>query len=1575
RFTSPLATNAVVGTNNFYAGFGGRRLLSRVELSSDRTKATLFYLEPLPGSTRVVAVFDGTALTDFLGRPLDADGDGQSGGSEVIAFDTLSLTPLTGTAVVGRVFASELMPGGDTGTNAVNRPLEGVTITVDGREQDLRTTTDAMGNFTLTPVPPGRFFVKIDGRTAKASVYPSGAYYPYVGKAWDAVAGRTNNLAGGTGDIFLPLITAGTLQSVSLTQDTPVALPSEVLASNPALAGVSITVPANSLFSDDGTRGGKVGIAPVPPDRLPGPLPPGLQPPIVITVQTDGPLNFDRPAPVCFPNLPDPVLGTPLPAGSQQELISFNHKKGIWEDVGSMTVSADGRFICTDPGVGILQPGWHGVAPKPDGPPPPEDPCGGGPKPKAALASYSPGLVRRGDLEAIGLHKGACLSCKPDEHARQLCFELCQFLAAICHDKNRRDHLKNKRICDKKGKESGTFAEVACSQEENDRYGRQDVECTQKTGSCLKACRQCWTSDSESVMGTSRSPTEARAFQATALGPESESLRELILGLIDQARAILAPYIEKGNAPAPEARAQADALYEQADRLAGGDAAAFLEIHAIELERQMSQLESQVGPPTQGPPSYPVRYVADILRPNGLLYLRGETAPFGQYSVFVPRDGRLLSVSFYDPHTEGFDQIQRNSRPEARYALDAFSLRPLSAEAIDSDHDGLPDVVEAVYGTDPGKADTDGDGIPDGAEVENGTNPLDGLPTQTGIIATARTPGPAVDVCVANDLVILAELDKGVSIFNIFNGMNPILVAQVPTPGNAQRVAVTGNFVAVAQPDFGLSIIDVSTPASARIVQHLGIAGAQAVVAGESTAYVGLDSGMIVAVDLVTGKLGDRISVINAVWDLALNGDYLYALTDDALVAISRAGGAFALAGSASSPFFAAPNRRLFVGGGIAYAIHNKGYNTFGLGDPSNPALIKSSNTAQFGWKQIVPNGSGLGLAAVGPNLIDDGPHDISLYDLSRPSNTDVFVTTFPTPGHADAVAIWNGLAYVADREAGLQVINYLAYDSKGVPPRMTVIPGFDPNGVQAGTHVSITANATDEVQVRNVEFYMDGAKVFSDGNFPFEYRFVIPALSAAKTSFTLRARAIDTGGNATWSDLITVKLLPDARPPAINFTTPVGGGARTLDTLQAYFSKPIDPRTLTSDSFQLFAAGPDGSMGTADDVSVTSGIVSYTSVGSTAALTFAAPLPVSRYRAVITTAVTDLAGNHLAANHAWDFQVADATFWVNFADGDWSNPRNWSTGKVPGPADNVIIATATAALITHSHGTDTIASLLTKNPFLLSGGTLEVNGTMQIENRFELSGGTLAHARLVVEGAAPSIRVDARAIPFPILDGVTLDADMTLTDDRYLNVMNGLTLNGTLTIAALSGAGLDFLGTQTLGGKGQVVFAEPGQYRLRPQSGTLTIGPGLTIRGGSGRIGGSSLGASSIINQGTIAADVAGQALTFFGDAFTNQGTVEVKNGAELTLGGSWTNIGVLRVNEGTLNLGGTFTTAGVGKFERTGGKVNIVGVLDNTGATLSLDAGTGSWMLVAGGTIRGGNVTTSGGAALQIAPVASTF
>src|SRR5262249_46384084 len=43
---------------------------------------------------------------------------------------------------------------------------------------------------------------------------------------------------------------------------------------------------------------------------------------------------------------------------------------------------------------------------------------------------------------------------------------------------------------------------------------------------------------------------------------------------------------------------------------------------------------------------------------------------------------------------------------------------------LDTDHDGITDIVENEIGTDPNNPDTDGDGLSDGYELQFGLNPL-----------------------------------------------------------------------------------------------------------------------------------------------------------------------------------------------------------------------------------------------------------------------------------------------------------------------------------------------------------------------------------------------------------------------------------------------------------------------------------------------------------------------------------------------------------------------------------------------------------------------------------------------------------------------------------------------------------------------------------------------------------------------------------------------------------------------------------------------------------------------------------
>src|SRR5262249_27435778 len=221
---------------------------------------------------------------------------------------------------------------------------------------------------------------------------------------------------------------------------------------------------------------------------------------------------------------------------------------------------------------------------------------------------------------------------------------------------------------------------------------------------------------------------------------------------------------------------------------------------------------------------------------------------------------------------------------------------------------------------------------------------------------------------------------------------------------------------------------------------------------------------------------------------------------------------------------------------------------------------------------------------------------------------------------------------------------------------------------------------------------------------------------------------------------------------------------------------------------------------------------------------------------------------------------------------------------------------------------------------------------------------------------------------------------------------------------AAGSSAGLLSFsgGQQTLDGTaahpGTVILGGSGSNLLGLSGGAtaLTLGPHLTVEGTAGTIDTNS---GSFDNRGTILADpsvlgTAAGTLTLHGTNWTNHGTIQAQHGASLTLDGAstatthaWTNsaagtvnisgTGTLRLqNDGvpaadgsgwlnagslsasggaTVSLGGTFTFADLGSFNRTGATVNLTGTLNNAGQTLLLNNTTGSWNF-AGGTLSGG-------------------
>jgi hypothetical protein len=196
-------------------------------------------------------------------------------------------------------------------------------------------------------------------------------------------------------------------------------------------------------------------------------------------------------------------------------------------------------------------------------------------------------------------------------------------------------------------------------------------------------------------------------------------------------------------------------------------------------------------------------------------------------------------------------------------------------------------------------------------------------------------------------------------------------------------------------------------------------------------------------------------------------------------------------------------------------------------------------------------------------------------------------------------------------------------------------------NQFEEGKVMTATARVGDDVQVRNVEFFIDGESRFIDGNFPFEYRFPTPLITPTKDQFSIRAVATDTGGNVALAEEIIILLLPDATPPFVMNVIPRDNSiVGNLDTVALIFSEVIDtgtlygtpppdapPETPATPGIRVFLEGEDGVPGTEDDVRVSGSLV-FDEDTRTAYFNFTNPAEEGTHLIRVLPSIEDLAGN-----------------------------------------------------------------------------------------------------------------------------------------------------------------------------------------------------------------------------------------------------------------------------------------------------------------------------------------------------------
>lgn len=1097
RFSEPLAANTLLSTEWIHAEVGSRRILSRAELSSDRRRITLFHLEPLPSSARVRLRLDGSRLSDDAGRLVDADGDGLPGGWAEIQYDTMNAVPIPGTAVSGYVYDSALVP---TAAGPTNKPLAGVIITVDGSEQSVRAVTDADGFFILNPCPTGRFFVHIDGRQADGSEWPDGAYYPFVGKTFVGGVGRTNSVPGGV--VYLPWVPASTLRPVSSQSTTEINLPASVLAARPELAGLQLTLAPNTLFGDDGTRGGRLGIAVVPPERLPAPLPPGLEPSMVITVQTDGPMNFDQPVPIQFPNLPDPRTGKPLGPGEKSMLWSFNHDTGNWEPQGLMTVSADGKYVVTDPGVGILQPGWNLGVPTWARWPQPQPPSFGGGCQNGANGAnlaleYLEWQLKAGEC---ALRMAALLS-PTVQSSSQSVFALVQssasMLAAMPNMITSLNNLATAVQSGSSGAALGALLGVIQAEKQaitplgNKLFARptpaqQILGAVQDLGQCLLEMANEQLDFTcgivPCILGNTPQVARQQAFCNAAQAGINTVLNSIaaynfknsgsfgrLCGALDQLAPLLNSYIaglgpnsagREGQGPRPAAGTlQEEILAELQNALAA----------AAELQRD---LQPTVDLQNQGLDYLNTysNYLAAVdgsmlLRLNahansyykltsGSFTTRGRTTALG--GMELPGIGltEAYSFSIYDPARNAVSE--GNAAPPGLDVLNTGAPIYLPEPVLripgindlsgDTDGDGLTDLAEDVIGTRRDAPDTDGDGVSDFAEVRNGQDPLSGLAFPVGPVAAVPLPGNSRAIDIEGTTAYLAQGSAGLALVDLTNPLNPIAVGQFSLPGDCQDVAYSSSARTAALISLNQAaearflLVDLADPRQPGLLRNFPVA-AQFVSEAGGVYYVSVDD-QVRMYDATFGREIGWLAAEARISGVLATESHIFVTTDRNLSIFQRGFSAPALLGRVAGNFAAADGGSsvpMVLDGSRLWVGTSIGLYTVDIADPGAPRVLNAPGSNPRAVRKLSLSAGKRMVALTAAQRFRPGlGGQTSVYDVSDPTSSNKLNFILDSRGAARDAALHLGWLILADELAGLTVMNLQGFDTAGVAPAIT---------------------------------------------------------------------------------------------------------------------------------------------------------------------------------------------------------------------------------------------------------------------------------------------------------------------------------------------------------------------------------------------------------------------------------------------------------------------------------------------------------------------------------------------------------
>jgi DNA-binding beta-propeller fold protein YncE len=257
--------------------------------------------------------------------------------------------------------------------NTHKQPVGGVTVQI----RNIKAVTDSDGYFTLENVPAGKMHLMIHGSTAMARYKETRhqreteSYHPTIPLTVNIDSGKTNEMPF---QIYLHKQKNWDFKHINPNEET--------VLTDQEVPGFEMRIPKGvNIKGWDGKPNQKVSVRTVPTDRLPvKPLPDNAYVKTIYMFYFDkvGGGIPDEPIPVKYPNDLGLLPGQKAVIWYYDESPNEGEAPNDWAIAGTGTVTPDGRYIVSDPGVGIPKfccgatgPGCQGACPPGPGP----DPC------------------------------------------------------------------------------------------------------------------------------------------------------------------------------------------------------------------------------------------------------------------------------------------------------------------------------------------------------------------------------------------------------------------------------------------------------------------------------------------------------------------------------------------------------------------------------------------------------------------------------------------------------------------------------------------------------------------------------------------------------------------------------------------------------------------------------------------------------------------------------------------------------------------------------------------------------------------------------------------------------------------------------------------------------------------------------------------------------------------------------------------------------------------------------------------------------------------------------------------------